>query len=97
MVVTAREREVEGCSISENRPVSGLCSSVAPSTCGAENVASGGRGGLSRSLLTSPSGDGVKVPHGIAELSAGDIEGLPGIECLSPAIIVVRIVRVSAV
>ena len=97
VVVTAREREVEGGSISENRPVSGLCSSVAPSTCGAGNVASGGHGGLSRSLLTGPSGDGVKVPHGIAELSTGDIEGLPGIENFSPAITVVRIVRVSAV
>ena len=92
VVETARETEGEGGSISiaENRPVSGLGSSVAPSTCVAGNVASGGRGELSRSLLTGPSGDGVKVPHGIAELSAGGIEGLPEIECLSPTITVVR-------
>ena len=61
-------------STSENTQVSGLGSSVSA----AVGVDSGG---------FSPSGEGVNVPP---VLSAGDVERLSGIPCLSPTITLVR-------
>ena len=65
---------------SENTQVSGLGSSVAAAV-GADS------GGFS---LAGPSGEGVNVTHKLPVLSAGDVERLSGIPCLSPTITLVR-------